>query len=364
MHRRHHNPARGFTLMELMISLAIGMLVIGLAVQLFSHALNATFIVSERAQMQQDSRAAEDMIVNDISQAGSGLQPGGIGLATGTGKFPVYGCDQVKCYVGGGGGSPAGIAYPNQYMYWIVPGYQMGPILQVGQPPTDVITVVYADPVFLLNEYTVAFDNPSGTQVTFSPAAAPPPTPPQAVSDPVYGLKAGDLVLFQNSTGGVTAQAIGEVSTTATGAGPNYVVNFSDPDALAMNQTGATGGDLAQITGGLNTTATRIFAITYYVDNTTDPNHYRLMRQVNGQTPAPVTDNISGLQITYDTYDNFGNLQAGVGTLGATSPNMIRKVNLKHLTFRSAMTGVVGFQGLDIQTSVSARNMSFENRYD
>jgi len=364
MQSRHHNPARGFTLMELMISLAIGMLVIGLAVQLFSRALNATFIVSERAQMQQDTRAAEDMIINDISQAGAGLQPGGVGLATGAGKNPVYGCDQVKCYIGGGGGSPAGVAYPGQYMYWIIPGYQFGPILQTGQPPTDIITVVYADTVFLLNEYTVTFNNPNGTQVTFGPPAAPPANPPQDVSDPVYGLKAGDLVLFQNSAGGVTAQAVGEVSQTVTGAGPTYTANFSDPDALSVNQTAATGGDLQQITGGLNTTATRILAITYYVDNTTDPNHYRLMRQVNGQTPAPITDNISDFRITYDTYDNFGNLQTDLGNIGVTSPNMIRKVNLKHLTFRTSMTGVVGFQGLDIQTSVSARNMSFKNRYD
>jgi prepilin-type N-terminal cleavage/methylation domain-containing protein len=358
------NATRGFTLMELMVALAIGMLVIGGAVQLFSRAVNATFVVSQRAQLQQDSRAAENMIIKDISQAGAGLQPGGVGLASGTGLAPVYGCDATKCYIGGGGGSPAGIAYPSKYMNWIIPGYRMGPILQVGQPATDVITVVYADTFFLLSEYAVTFTAVDGTGVRFGPPAAPPATPPQLVSDPVYGLKKGDLVLFQNTTAGSTAMAVSEVTADVTGLGPSFDVAFSDPDAAHLNQAAATSGDVAQITAGANTTATRIWVVTYYVDNTTDPNHARLMRQVNGQTPSPVADNVSDLRFTYDTYDDFGNLQAGVADIGATSPNMIRKVNLFHLTFRSSLTGTTGFQGIDIQTSVSARNMSFKNRYN
>lgn len=359
MRSRQHNSSRGFTLMELMISLSLGMLIIGVAVQLFSRAVNATFVVSERAEMQQDSRAAENMMVKDISQAGAGLQPGGVGLASGTALATTYGCDQTKCYIGSGT-TPAGIAYPSKYMNWIIPGYQMGPILQPGQPASDIITVVYADTFFLLNEYAITFNNANGTQLTFGPPAAPPPLPAQAVSDPVYGLKTGDLVLFQNTAGG---QAVAEVSANVTGSGPTYVANFADPDALRFNQTAATGGNLAQV-GAAGTTATRIWVITYYVDNTSDPNHARLMRQVNGQTPAPVADNVSALNFTYDTYDTAGHLQTNLGNIGATSPNMIRKVNLAHLTFRSSLTGTTGFQGVDIQTSVSARNMSFKNRYN
>jgi len=354
----------GFTLMELLIAMTVGLIVIGGAVQLFSRAVNATFLVSQRAEMQQDSRAAENMLITDISQAGAGLQPGGLALASGTGTAPVYGCDQAKCYIGGAGGAPSGIAYPGQYMNWIIPGFQMGPILQVGQNPTDVITVVYADTTFLLNEYVVTFNLANGTSVTFSPPAVAPATPPQLVSDPVVGLKTGDFVLFQNTTAGSTAQAVAEVTANVTGAGPTFVAAFADPDAARLNQTLATSGDLAQLTAGANTTAQRIFVVTYYVDNTTDPNHPRLMRQVKAQTPSAVTDNVSALQFTYDTYDNTGTLQTNVGNIGATSPNMIRKVNLLHLTFRTSLPGTTGYQGIDLQTSVSARNMSFKNRYN
>ncbi len=357
------NSTRGFTLLELMIALSVGLIVIGGAVQLFSRAVNATFIVSERAQMQQDSRAAENMIIKDISQAGAGLQPGGVGLASGTGTAPTYGCDQAKCYIGGGA-SPAGIAYPSKYMSWIVPGYRMGPILQAGQPATDVITVVYADTFFLLNEYAVTFNNPAGTAITFSPSVPAPATPPQLVSDAVYGLKTGDLILLQNTTAGSTAMAVAEITANVTGLGPTFVAALADPDSLHMNQSLATSGEVAQMTAGAGTTATRIWVVTYYVDNTTDPNHARLMRQVNGQTPVPVADNVSDLRFTYDTYDDLGNLQTGVGDIGVTSPNMIRKVNIAHLTFRTSLTGTTGFQGIDIQTSVSARNMSFKNRYN
>ena len=363
MQLRKRTSTRGFTLMELMIALAVGMLVIGTAVQLFTQFMKGSFVISERAQMQQDSRAAENMMIKDISQAGAGLPVGGVGLASGTAVAPVYGCDQIKCYVGTGA-TPTGIAYPSKYMNWIIPGYRMGPILQAGQPATDVITVVYADTFFLLNEYAVTFNNVNGTVVTFSPPAIPPATPPQLVSDPVYGLKTGDFVLFQNTTAGTTAMAVAEVTANVTGAGPNFTTNFADPDAVRLNQTAATSGDMAQITAGAGTTATRIWVVTYYVDNTTDPNHARLMRQVNGQTPAPVADNVSDLRFTYDTYDTAGVLQTDVGSIGATSPNMIRKVNLKHLTFRTSLTGTTGFQGIDIQTSVSARNMSFKNRYN
>jgi hypothetical protein len=96
------------------------------------------------------------------------------------------------------------------------------------------------------------------------------------------------------------------------------------------------------------------------------PGTPRLMRQVNGQSPVPVADNVSDLRITYDTYDNNGNLlvdQADAGVSAGVSLNMIRKVNVKHLTFRSAQRGIRGYQAMDISTSVSARNMSFKDRY-
>ena len=53
-----------------------------------------------------------------------------------------------------------------------------------------------------------------------------------------------------------------------------------------------------------------------------------------------------------------------------TSFNLIRKINLVHLTTRSQVSGARsslmitnGYQTFDTQTSISARNLSYQNRY-
>lgn len=369
MRARSLQSIAGFSLLEMLVAMGIGLVLVASAVQLYTKATDATFTVSQRAEMQQDMRAAEDMMVKDISLAGAGLQPGGVALASGTGTNPKYGCDQVKCYIGGGT-TPAGIAFPGNYLYWIIPGPAQGVTLNNPPGPTDIITVVYADTAFQLNQYQVSFNNANGTSVNFTmPNPAPNPAP-QAVSDPAVGLKTGDLVLFTNTVGGNTAMAVGEVTGNVAGASSPYTALFANSDALQLNQVAATAGDLKQISGGANTTALRIYVITYYIDVLPNPSGVgpgtpRLMRQVNGQSPVPVAENIADLRITYDTYDNNGNLlvdQRDAGAAVGVLPNMIRKVNIKHLTARSALRGK-GYQSMDIQTSVSARNMSFKDRY-
>src|SRR4029077_15144108 len=92
MERTHTN--RGFTLIELVVSMAVGLIVVGAAVQLFSQGMAATFVVSQRAEMQQDLRAASNLLLKDISLAGAGMPPGqSVALPALTGTLPIYGCD-------------------------------------------------------------------------------------------------------------------------------------------------------------------------------------------------------------------------------------------------------------------------------
>jgi prepilin-type N-terminal cleavage/methylation domain-containing protein len=390
MGRMSTNSGRGFSLIELLISLAVGMVVIGTAVQLFSRGLNATFIVSQRAEMQQDLRAASNLLLKDISLAGAGMPPAQAVSLPSTGIKPIYGCDQLGNCIPGGG-----IAYPCSTaiapciptLYGIIPGWQLG-ITAPGSPQkSDVITVVYTDSVFALNCYAVTFPLPAGgavNPVTFTAPVPVPPTcvlppglvAPQAVNDPVVGLQPGDLLLFQNTLAAGTGQAIAEVSTVAAGGGP-YTATFLDADPLEFNQSGAGSGDLKQILTGAGTTATRIFVISYYLKLLPDPLGVGpgipvLMRQVSGHLPVPVAENVVNLQFTYDTYDPTGILLNAVGNAGypGTSLNLIRKVNLAHLTIRGQMSGAgsglmitKGYQSFDFQTSISARNLSYQNRY-
>ena len=63
----------GFSLLEMMIAMALGTIVLAAAVQLYSQGVSATWTVSQRAEMQQDFRAASNMLTKDISLAGAGM---------------------------------------------------------------------------------------------------------------------------------------------------------------------------------------------------------------------------------------------------------------------------------------------------
>lgn len=74
--------------MEALLAMGLGLAMIGAAVQLFSKSLDATYLVSQRAEMQQDVRAAENILVKDIGLAGAGLPPGGVALAKAAPRTP------------------------------------------------------------------------------------------------------------------------------------------------------------------------------------------------------------------------------------------------------------------------------------
>ena len=205
---RAQTSDRGFTLIEMMISLAVGLILVASAVQLFSRGVSATWLISQRAELQQNARASSNLLSKDISLAGAGLPTGGLALASGTGSRPIYGCDYTGvCYLGPG--NNASVTYPNQvvgantinYMYGVIPGWRKGVTVNAAAGATDVITVVYADTSFLLNDYTVKFNDLNGNSVTFTlPTPAPNPLD-QAVNNTGVGLQQGDLVLFTSNAG-------------------------------------------------------------------------------------------------------------------------------------------------------------------
>ena len=376
MSHRWTKRESGFSLLEMTVAMALGTLVLGAAVQMYSQGVAATFTVSQRAELQQDFRAASDMLTKDLSLAGAGLGNNvQVALAT-TSTTPVYGCDQaLHCYING-----TAAAYPKQgavpYMYGLIPGWKFGPTLNASQGPTDVVTVVYADSGFYLNCYAVNIT--SATVVTFTLNGVLPPgcvlpngvSAPQNVNDAVVGLTPGDLVEFTvtpsaGCTGCTPSVVVGEVNGTLTASSPTYNVTFATSDVLQMNQSGAASGTLGNVVGDVGT-AQRLLAITYYIDNTINPP--RLMRQVSGHAPMPVAENVVYLKFSYDLYDSSAGVvrtdQADGGASYGLTPNQITKINIKHMSMNSTLKGVKsGYQGLDLQTSVSARDLTFNNNY-
>lgn len=380
MRNRHQIRHRGFSLLEMTIAMALGMIVIAAAVQMYSKGVGATWIVQQRAEMQQDFRAASNMMTKDISMAGASMGSNvQIALPSGPGtQVPVYGCDQIpKCYINGGA-----VAYPTQlvagvnvpYLYGLVPGSKFGPIVNAGAGASDVITVTNTDTNFLLSCYNVGVSSATVVRFTLTnplpvTCVVPPPLlAPQAIDDPVIGLTPGDLVLLNVTIGaGAGAQSssiIGEVTNVTKIANNIFDVAFAAGDPLRMNQPAAAAGCIGKIVGGTGS-GNRINVITYYIDKTITPP--RLMRQISGHTPIPVAENVSFLEFTYDLYDfNTGAIlteQADGGKSQGMTPNQITKINIKHMSMASTMHGAMGYQGLDLQTSVSARDLTFKNDY-
>ena len=89
------------------------------------------------------------------------------------------------------------------------------------------------------------------------------------------------------------------------------------------------------------------------------------MRQVNGQAPSPVADNIIGLTVTYDACD--GSVVVGCASianplLAPYSPSQIHKVNIQVIGQTLNSYGNRS-KSTVLATSVSTRSLSFKDRY-
>ena len=356
MRLQRQKPDHGFTLLEAMISMAIGLTVMAAMASLFKTAMNSTMLVTQRAETQQNMRAAVELMVKDLSMAGAGLPSGGIQLPTGAGATTSkFGCDQTgTCHV------PTHSYPTSNYMYGIIPGYLNGVENNVVIPSApaavnDSITSIYADYNFPLWEYNVTFTTPgNGGSITLAPNGTFVPPPPAINS--AGGIQVGDLIMLSNSLGTAVGEVTGLTATT---------IAFADLDALNINQSGAATNNIKSISTGANTIAYRLFAVTYYLTVPAAGQTPRLMRQVNGLTPIPVADDIINLQFAYDVYNSttFALDANQANPLGLVeSPNNIQKINLIVMGQSILNTGKAS-QSMYLATDVSARNMAFRNRY-
>src|SRR6266436_2566988 len=117
---RMHTSQRGFSLLELLVASSIGLTVVLVMTSLFKTGMDATMRVTQRAETQQNLRAAIELMTKDISLAGAGLPSGGLQLTTG-GAVSLVGCNQTgTCYLPAGTYPQSGAGI-NNYMYGIIP---------------------------------------------------------------------------------------------------------------------------------------------------------------------------------------------------------------------------------------------------
>lgn len=379
----------GFTMIEFMIAMGVTLVVLAAAVGAIMSTMRSNQNVALSADLNDNLRASLNLVRQDIVLAGEGIPAGGISIPSGAGitvKRP----------------GPVALKFQQAFLPAISLGTALGPTVPIlvragvppgGGAPSDMITLIYQDNTWDNNP---ADNKPTALDSAPITRAAVGATPAcngniTALGDAVtfdatcvdmskarVPVQPGDLFMFSNING-TALQTVTSIN--------GQVVNFaSNPgvDKFGLNQTGASQGTIKQLQDKTPvpgtpptftysgtyppTTATRIWMISYYLDIATDPQHYRLVRQVNFNPTQPVAEIIEGLQLTYNfvdanvpptIYANSSSVPAGL-----TESN-IRSVNLFLGARANAPSGSNSAYIRDnMKTQISVRSLSYFNRYN
>ena len=298
----------GFTLVEVVVAMAVTLLVLAGAVLLFRDSTQAHSSVTQSSDMSDNMRAGVNMIVQDLILTGTGIPTGGIAIPNTVDKngcnvsFPVTRPPATLklSFQGPNAGQPG----CNVVLPAIEPGPSLGPTVTspdgTSAPTSDLVTILYADNTLALDQKpingaacpagTIAAD---GSSVTFDPACV-------VLGTAGIPINAGDLIMFNNANGNC-------LQTVSSVAGQTLTFTAGDAFNLNGRTTTETGGTILQlqnVAGGVpdgtypTTSATRIWMVTYYLDTTVDSRHPRLMREVNFDNPQTVSETVENLQFT------------------------------------------------------------------
>jgi len=368
----------GFTMVEFMIAMVVTLVVLSAAVAAFMDTAKSNQRISASADMNDNLRTALNLVRQDIVVAGEGIPTGGISIPSGPG---------ISINRPG----PNALTFPQPFLPALTLGTAVGPKVAIptttaaipaANSPTDEITLTYADNTLGLDLAPVNL--PAGPGVPTPCAGSIKADTSSLTFDAAAGclnlaaatftLNPGDLILLSNING----TAIQTV-TSVVGQVVNFAKN-SAIDKFGLNQTGASSGTLKQIQNKVPgsspaaydgtyppTTATRIWMVSYYLDNLTDPTHIRLVRQINFNQAQPVAEIIEALTFRYNFVDHI--VPPTVYSNSATIPaglneNDIRAVNLFVGARASSAVGASNSYLRDnMQTQISVRSLNYYNKY-
>jgi len=354
----------GYSLIEMMIALAVMTVVMAVTMTGMSDVVKNNELVLNMTQMNQSLRMGMDLIETDMLQVGSGLPPGHVILIpSGNGSSSIR--------LPGPPGTNFTTVAGDPDISAVNPQPGRGPV--INGHATDVLTVLMADNAFLDVPLTAA----TASTVDVAPGVVMDSGPDR--------VTAGQLMMVWKGS----ATTLLEVTGVSY---PQRRITFAGSDALNLNQTAAAAGNLAAVNATApallnaapyNTFITRVRMVTYYLDNTTDPKHPRLVRRINNGSPMTF-DNTSGTAVAMDVENltfrfdindgnvNPANVEMNAGDLAGTgscapSPcnqNQIRKVNIM-LGARSAnaVNPRARTYHNTLSSQVSFRGMSFIDEY-
>jgi prepilin-type N-terminal cleavage/methylation domain-containing protein len=365
----------GFTLIEIMVAMAVSMIALGAAVLMFRDSTKANNNVSQTADMSDNIRAGLNMIVQDLIQTGTGIPVGGISIPN---TPNAAGCNVGRpvnrppavlalTFQGPNGANPG----CNVILPAIEPGPDLGPIVTspdgTSGPQTDIITVLYADNTLAFDQKPINSANcPNGTiaangsAITFDANCV-------VIGTAGTPVNPGDLMMIYNAN-----NSNGILQTVTSVAG--QTLNFAPGDAFNLNGRNETFGTIKQLQNANGTfpvtSCTRLWMITYYLDATTDPQHPMLMRAVNFNTPQPVAESFENLQFAYNLADGTSPPPVNVGAVPTVpaptgdNENQIRSVNV-YVGARSASRSATTtkYVRTNLTTQVALRSMAYFNTY-
>jgi prepilin-type N-terminal cleavage/methylation domain-containing protein len=367
----------GFTLVELLVAMAVTMIALGAAVLLFRDSTKANSDVTQKTDMSDNMRAGLNLIVQDLIQTGTGIPTGGISIPN---TINAAGCNvgarvnrppaALNLVFQGPNAASVGC---NVILPAIEPGNGLGPAVTSPDgtrgPATDIITAMYADNTLLVKKAIngaacpAGSIAPDGSTMTFDPACV-------VIGAAGIPVNTGDLIMIYNAN-----QPNGILQTVTSVAG--QTLNFAPGDAFNLNGRSATeaAGTIAQLqnlTGGVPngtyppTSATRVWMITYFLFvPPADTAHPQLMREVNFNAPQPVAETLENLQFAYNFADGTvpaPSNQPSVPT--GDNENQIRSVNVSMNARSMSRAGLSKqYTRTNLATQVALRSMAYFNTY-
>jgi type II secretory pathway pseudopilin PulG len=371
----------GFTIVELLIGMAVTMVALAAAFLMFRDSTKANTNITQTSGMSDNMRAGLNLIVQDLIQTGTGIPTGGISIPN---SAATKGCNKgaqllnrppavLKVTFDGPNSANKGC---NVILPAIEPGNGLGPIVTspdgTSGPATDIITIMYADNTLAMDQKPIISTTttppckgtiaPDGSKITFDPACV-------TIGAAGIPVNTGDLLMiFNGNNPNGVLQYVSDVS--------GQVLTFSAGDPFNLNGRAASEDSgtiltLQNLTAGKPdgtyppTSCSRVWMITYFLDATTDPKHPMLMRAVNFNTPQPVGETIENLQFAYNFAD--GTTPAPVNQLTVPTgdnENQIRSVNVS-LSARSATTAATTGKYIrtNLATQVALRSMAYFNAF-
>lgn len=360
----------GFTMVEFLVATGISLVLIAAAVTAFTDALRSNEVVTLTADMNDNLRASMDLISRDMVFAGTGIPPSGISIPSGAGVT----INRPNL---------APLTFAGTILPAVSLGTGLGPAVPISDSPssvnpaapTDILTLLYDDNTWNAGEsMDSAPINRKAVGATPACNGTVSPTGDSVIFDAACNdltkarvpIQPGDLILFTNPAGATAIQTV----TTVNGQQLNFAKSPA-VDKFGFNQSGAPQGTIVQLQSPPGTwppiTATRIFMVTYYLDNVADPTRPRLMRQSNFNTAQPVGDVVEALTVRYNFVD--GNTPPTFYPKQATVPPGLSESNIRSanvfLGARSNRPESKSAKYLrdNMSTQVSLRSLSYFNKY-